>query len=326
MGSRRMKPPRSTSLMRQITVKTGSESVSGPDWQPELHQTPITQPEPEPGQTPTAQIAAKTQQGPNTQQEPVLQQRPLPQQEPVAQHEAGSQQEPRAQRKSALQQELLASQEPAPQQSPPIYRVSFTQQEAASQQGPVPGSESKTQQEPELRERYVTQWGPDPVEPPAAQQEAGSTPPAQPRPGPKNRPPAQTDSTSQERLKHSDPAAQKTSSAQEAKPQQGYLAERVFLSKLHDLYLEHPASDSDLESDLGSPLEAHSPAMTGRTVAPGMKLASKEKPGYEVVSEYGGPSAHGKNNSSPNQRPHRDTGEFKPGGTVTSQGQPFTQS
>lgn len=302
-----MKPGRATSPMRELTtVDPGSKSVSSPDWEPEPHQIPITQPEPGPEKTPTAQPASTTQQGPNTQQEPAFQQRPLTQQESLAQPEAESQQETRAQQKSALQQELLAPQEPAPQQSPPIQRVPFTLEGAASQQGPGTEKESRTQQEPEVEEEQVAQPGPGPVEPPLDQQEAGSTPPSQ------------TEPMSQEKAGQSDPTGQQTAPD---KSQRGSLSEWGFLSKLHELSIQRPASewktflewitDFDSESDPGYPFETDSPAMKDRTMAQGMKLDLKEKPGDEEMSGSGGTSAQETKTSNQNHRHSWDTGELR---------------
>lgn len=288
-----MKPGRSSSLMREIsTVVPDSKSVSRPDWELEPHQTPITQPEPGPEKTRTAQPASKAQQRPSTQQESASQQRPLTQQEPLAPNEAESQQEPGAQLKSASQQERLASQEPAPQQSPP-----FAQQEAASQQGPGSGKGSGIQQEPEMGEGRT--------EPPLDQQEVGSTPLDQ------------TESGYQENPGQSDPIAQQTAPA---KFQQSSLIEWEFLSKLHELSIQQQASewktflewvtDLDSESDSGCSSENDSPAVSGGTVAQGMKLAFKWKPDYEVMSECGGTSAHGKKTSSQSHRRYQDPGEL----------------
>ena len=59
-GPRRMKPGRSTSPFREITtMEPGSKLVSRPDWEPEPHQTPISQSESGPEKTPTAQPASK---------------------------------------------------------------------------------------------------------------------------------------------------------------------------------------------------------------------------------------------------------------------------
>ncbi|XP_068384918.1 hormone-sensitive lipase isoform X1 [Eschrichtius robustus] len=269
-------------------MEPGSKLVSRPDWEPEPHQTPITQSESGPEKTPTAQPASKAQQGPDTQQKHTAQQRPL------AQHEAESQQEPRAQQKSALQQEFLASQEPAPQQSPPIQRVPFRKQEAASQHRPGPGKDSRTQQEPELREGAGAQVGP----------------------GPQNGSPAQTELVSQERRRQSDPTAQHAAPAQGAKSQEGSLAEWQLLSKPNEPSIQQPASehktflewvtDSGPESDLGFMLETNLPAKRGGTVAQGMKLVSKGKPGYEVMSGFGGTSLPSKKTSSQNPRHYRN--------------------
>ncbi|XP_036689234.1 hormone-sensitive lipase isoform X2 [Balaenoptera musculus] len=269
-------------------MEPGSKLVSRPDWEPEPHQAPITQSESGPEKTPTAQPASKAQQGPDTQQKHTTQQRPL------AQHEAESQQEPRAQQKSALQQEFLAPQEPAPQQSPPIQRVPFRKQEAASQHRPGPGKDSRTQQEPELREGAGAQVGP----------------------GPQNGPPAQTELVSQERRRQSDPTAQHAAPAQGAKSQEGSLAEWQFLSKPNEPFIQQPASehktflewvtDSGPESDLGFMLETNLPAKRGGTVAQGMKLVSKGKPGYEVMSGFGGTSLPSKKTSSQNPRRYRN--------------------
>uniref|UniRef100_A0A8C6AT67 Uncharacterized protein n=1 Tax=Monodon monoceros TaxID=40151 RepID=A0A8C6AT67_MONMO len=287
-----MKPGRSTSPFREITMEPGSKLVSRSDWEPEPHQTPITQSESGPENTPTAQPAPKAQQGPNTQQKRTTQQRPL------AQHEAESQQEPRAQQKSALQQEFLAPQEPAPQQSPPIQRVPFRKQEAASQHRPGPGKDSRTQQEPELREGAGAQVGP----------------------GPQNGPPAQTELMSQERRRQSDPTAQHAAPAQGAKSQEGSLAEWQFLSKPNEPSIQQPASehktflervvDSGADSDLGFTLETNSPAQRGGTVAQGMKLVFKGKPGYEVMSGFGGTSLPSKKTSSQNPRHYWNPGKL----------------
>lgn len=295
-----MKPGRSTSPTREITtVEPGSKSVTGPDWEPEPPQTPITQPEPGPEKTLTAQPAPKTQQGPNTQQEAASQQRPLTQQEPLAQHEAESQQETRAQQKSASEQELLAPREPAPQQSPPIRRVSFTPQEAASQQGAGPEQESGAERESELGEGQVARPEPGPAEPPLAQKAAGSTPPDR------------TESLSPEKPGQSDPGAQETAPAN---PGQGSSTECGFLSKLHRLSLPQPAldwktflkwvTDADSESDSGCPHETDSPAVRGGAVTQGTRLDFKGKPGYEVTSGSAGTSTQGK------PRDYWDTGEL----------------
>lgn len=301
-----MKSGRATSPIRELTtMDLGSKSVPIPDWEPEPHQIPITQPEPGPEKTRTVQPASKTQQGPNTQQEPASQQRSLTQQEPLAQHEAESQHETRAQQKSALQQEILAPQEPAPQQSPPNQRVPFTPEGAASQQRSGTEKESKTQQEPELEEAHVAQPAPGPLEPPLAQQEAGSTPPSQ------------TESISQEEAGHSDPIGQQTAPD---KSQQGSLMEWGFLSKLHELSIQRPASewkiflewitDFNSESDPGYPFETDSPAVKDGTMTQGMKLDLKKKPGYEEMSGCGGTSAQGPQAGNQNHRHSWDTGEL----------------
>lgn len=293
-----MKPGRSPSLMREVTtVVPGSKSGSRPDREPEPHQTPITQPEPGPEKTPAVQPASETLQRPNTQQEPASQQRSLIQQEPLAQTEAELQQEPRAQQQSALQQELLAPQESARQQSPPIQRVPSTHQETASQQGPGSGKGSRTQQEPEVGEGRRA--------PSPAQQEVESIPLA----------PA--DSTSQENPGQSDPTAQQTAPV---KSQEGASIKWGFLSKLHELSLQQPASqwktfldwvtDLESESDSGCPFENDSPAMSGGTVTQGMTLAFKRKPGYEDTSGCGGTSAHGQQTWGQNHRHYQDTSEL----------------
>lgn len=292
--------------MELTTVDPGPKSVSKPDWEPEPHQIPITQPEPDPEKTPTAQPASKTQQGSNTQQEPASQQRPLTQQESPAQHEAESQQETRAQQKSALEQENLAPQEPAPHQSPPTQKVPFTPEGAASQPGPGTEKESSYQQEPELEEEYVAQPAPGPPEPPLAQQEAGSTPPSQ------------TESMSQEKAGQSDHTGQQKAPD---KSQQGSLTEWGFLSKLHELSIQRPASewktflewitDFDSESESGYPFfETDSPAMKDGTMSQGMKLDLKEKPGYEEMSGSGGTSAQGTQTRNQNHRHSWDSGEL----------------
>lgn len=302
-----MKPGRATSPMRELTTEDpGSKSVSSPDWEPEPHQIPITPPEPGPEKTATAQPASTTQQGHNTQQEPASQQRPLTQQESLAQHEDESQQETRAQQKSASQQELLAPQEPAPKQPPPIQSVPFPPEGAASQEGPETEKESRTQQEPELEEEHVAQPGPGPVEPPLAQQEAGSTPPSQ------------TEPMSQEKAGQSDPIGQQT--APDKSPR-GSLIEWGFLSKLHALSIQRPASewktflewitDFDSESDSGYLFETDSPAMRDGTTAQEMKLDLKEKPGDEEMSGSGGTSARGTNTSNQSHRHSWDSGELR---------------
>ncbi|XP_029782474.1 hormone-sensitive lipase isoform X2 [Suricata suricatta] len=295
-----MKPGKSISPEREITTaEPGSKSGSSPDWEPKPPQTPITQPEPEPKATATAQPESKTHQEPGTEQDPAPQQRPLTQQEPLAQREAEAQQEPGNQQNSALQRELFAPQEPVPQQSPPIHRVPFTEQQAASQQGPGPRKESETQQEAKLRDPHVAEPGPAPVE----QQEAGSTPPAQPTPGPQNEAPVHTESTTQETPKQSDPTDQQTAPAQGARSPDRFSNDWGFLSKLHQLPTQQPASewrtffdwitDSDFASDLGAPVQSNLPAKTYGPVAQEMKLTFKGK--HEVASGYGGKSAHGKN-------------------------------
>lgn len=315
-----MKPGRATPPEREVTtVEPGSKSVSRPDLELKPPQTPITQPEPGPKVTATAQPASKTHQPPSTPHEAAPQQRPLTQQETLAQQGAESQQEISTQQNSALQQKLLAPQEPAPQQSAPMHWEPSSQEEAASQQGPGPGKESETQQEPEMREAHVAQPEPGPAQQPPAQQEAGSTPPSQPRPGPKNGSPVQTESIFQERLRQSDPIAQQRAPARGAKSQLRSLTEWGFLSKLHQISAQRPASewrtfydwvtDSDSEPDVGSPLKSSSSAKRSGTVAQGMKLAFKGK--HELASGYGGTSAHGKKTGSQNHRHYRDTGEFE---------------
>ncbi|XP_022381015.1 hormone-sensitive lipase isoform X1 [Enhydra lutris kenyoni] len=304
--------------MEVTTMEPHSKSVSRHDLEPKPPQTPITQPEPGPKVTATTQPASKTHQGPNTQQEPAPQQRPLTQQNPLAQHEAESQQKPSIQQNSALQEELLALQEPAPQQSPPMHRVSSSQQEVTSQQGPGPGKESETQQEPELREAQVGQPGSSPMKQPPAHREAGSTPPAQPRPRPENGSPDQSESTSQERLRQSDPIAQQRAPARGVKSQLRSSTEWGFLSKLHQISMQRPASewrtfyewvtDSDSEPDVGSPLKSNSSPKRGGTVAKGKKLAFKGK--HEGASGHGGTSAHGKRTGSQTHRYYRDAASW----------------
>uniref|UniRef100_G1RIH1 Hormone-sensitive lipase n=1 Tax=Nomascus leucogenys TaxID=61853 RepID=G1RIH1_NOMLE len=294
-------------------MEPGSKSASRPDWQPEPHQRPITQPEPGPEKTPIAQPESKTLQGSNTQREPASNQRPLTQQETPAQHDAESQKEPRAQQKSASQEEFLAPQKPAPQQSPHIQRVLLTQQEAASQQAPGLGKESTTQQEPALRQRHVAQPGPGPGEPPPAQQEAESTPAAQAKPGAKREPSAPTESTSQETPEQSD---KQTTPVQGAKSKQGSLTELGFLTKLQELSIQRSAlewkalsewvTDSESESDVGSSSDTDSPATMGGMVAQGVKLGFKRKSGYKVMSGHGGTSLHEKT-SARNHRHYQDT-------------------
>ncbi|XP_039104951.1 hormone-sensitive lipase [Hyaena hyaena] len=311
-----MKPGKSTSPEREITTaEPGSESGSSPDQERKPPQTPVTQPEPEPKATATAQPESKTPQEPSTEQYPAPQQRPLTQKEPLAQHEAEAQQEPSIQQNSASQRELLAPQEPVPQQSPSIHRVPFTPQQGASQQGPGPRKESETQQEAELSEAQVAKLGPTPVEQPPEQEEVGSTPPAQPTPGPKNESPAHTESISQETPQQSDPTDQPTAPAQEARSPERSSTDWGFLPKLHQLPTQQPASelrtffdwvtDFDLESGLGGPVQSNLPAKRHGTAAQGMKLTFKGK--HEVASGCGGKSAHGKKTTSQNPRHYRNT-------------------
>ncbi|XP_011942354.1 PREDICTED: hormone-sensitive lipase [Cercocebus atys] len=300
-----MKPGRSISPVREVTMEPGSKSASRPDWQPEPHQRPITTPEPE--KTPIAQPESKTQQEPDSRQ------RPLTQQETPAQHDAESQKDPRAQQKSASQEEFLAPQKPALQQSPHVKRVPLTQQEPASQQGPGLGKESTTQQEPALRERHVAQPGSGPGEPPPVQQEAESTPEAQAKPGAKREPSDPTESTSQETPEQSD---QQTTPVQGAKSKQGSLIELGFLTKLQELSMQRSAlewkalsawvTDSESESEVGSSSDTESLATMGGMVAQGVKLPFKRKSGYKVMSGYGGTSPH-KKTSAQNHRHYQDT-------------------
>uniref|UniRef100_A0A8D2DYF4 Hormone-sensitive lipase n=1 Tax=Sciurus vulgaris TaxID=55149 RepID=A0A8D2DYF4_SCIVU len=300
--------------MREITrVEPGSKSESVPDWEPEPHQRPITQPEPGPEKTPTANSRLKPQQGSGTQQEFATQQRPLTQQDPLAQHEAASQQETRVQQKSALHLKFLI-----PQKSPSIQRVHFNPQETASQQGREPGQVSTTQQELESRERDVAQSVPGPS---LAQQDAESTPTAQAIPGPKKRPPAQVESTSQERTEQSDPTAQQAPPAQGAKSKKGFLTEWKFLTRLYEVSMQQVTqerktffecitdSESDLESNRRSSLETDLLGMRNVTITPGMKPAFRRKPGYdyEAMSGYSGTPLHGKKTSAQNHRHYQDT-------------------
>ncbi|XP_064345424.1 hormone-sensitive lipase isoform X1 [Camelus dromedarius] len=276
-------------------MEPGSRSVSRPSWEPEPHQTPITQPKSGPEKTPTAQTASEAQQRPSTQEEPASQQGPITQQEPLAQHEAEAQQEPQDQQKSNLQHEFLAPQEPAAEQSPPTQRVPFTKQEAASQHRPRQGKEPRTQQEPELREEPGTQPGH----------------------GLKNELPGQTEPMSQQRWQQSDPTAQHIAPAQGAKSPKGSLAQWHFLSKPKEPFIQQMASeqktllewvtDSGTESDLRSSLETDSSAKRDGTVAQGMKLAFRGKPGYEVMSGFGGMPVPRKKTSSQNPRHYRNT-------------------
>ncbi|XP_033053291.1 hormone-sensitive lipase isoform X2 [Trachypithecus francoisi] len=300
-----MKPGRSISPVREVTMEPGSKSASRPDWQPEPHQRPITTPEPE--KTPIAQPESKTQQEPDSRQ------RPLTQQETPAQHDAESQKDPRAQQKSASQEEFLAPQKPTPQQSPHVKRVPLTQQEPASQQGPGLGKESTTQQEPVLRERHVAQPGSGPGEPPPVQQEAESTPAAQAKPAAKREPSAPTESISQETPEQS---YQQTTPVQGAKSKQGSLIELGFLTKLQELSKQRSAlewkalsewvTDSESESEVGSSSDTESLATMGGMVAQGVKLPLKRKSGYKVMSGYGGTSPH-KKTSAQNHRHYQDT-------------------
>nr|XP_023399786.1 hormone-sensitive lipase [Loxodonta africana] len=299
-----MKSGRTASLVREITVEPGSKSVSRPDWEPEPSQRLKNQQEPGPEKTLTMEPGSnKTQQEYDIRQEPASQQRPLTQQESFAQHEAESQQETRAQQKSSLQQE------PAPQQSPSTHPEATSQQE---------GKESMTQQEPELRAGHVAQPEPGSVKPPLAQVAAESTSTTWPRPEPKQGPPAQVESTSQERSEQEpDPTTQQTSLAQTAKSQQGSLTEWGFLAKLQEQSLQRSAAewktffewatDSDSESDLGSPSETDSPVIREESGAQRRKLRFKRKPGYEVMSGYGGTSPNGKRTKSQNYSYYGDT-------------------
>lgn len=304
-----MKPGRAAPPMREITtVGPGSKLVSMPDWEPELLQKPITQPEPGPEKTPTANSGLKPQQGSSTQQEFASQQRPLTQQEPLAPNEAESQQETRAQQKSALHLKFLT-----PHKSPSTQKVYLEQQEAAFQQGRGPGQVCTTQQEPELRERAVAQSGPRPS---LAQQDAASTPTAQATPGPQNRPPAQVESTTQERTEQSDPPAQGT------KSKKGFLTDWKFLTRLYEVYAQEVTqeqktffgrlTDSDLESNGSSSSETDPPSMRDDgTTTPGVQPAFKNIPSYdyEAMSGYNGTPLHGKKTSAQNHRHCEDTGE-----------------
>ena len=285
---RRMKPGRSTVPFRELTtVEPGSKLVSRPDWEPEPPQIPITQPESEPEKTPTSQPASKAQQAPNIPQNLTAQQRPLAQQETEAQQECPAQQ------KSALYQEFRAPQESAPQPSPPIQRVPFSKQEAASQHRLGPGEESRTQQDPELRK--------------------GSR--AQQQPEPQNEPPAQTELMSQERRQQSDLATQGVKSREES------LAEWQFLSKPNEPSKQPSTSesktslewvtDSGTKPDVGFTLDIDSPATLGRMAAPGVKMAFKEQPGYEMMSGFGGMSTPRRKISSQNPRQYQYTGELE---------------
>nr|XP_020726862.1 hormone-sensitive lipase isoform X1 [Odocoileus virginianus texanus] len=279
-----MKPGRSTVPFRELTtVEPGSKLVSRPDWEPEPLQIPITQPESEPEKTPTAQPASKAQQAPDTPQNLTAQQRPL------AQQETEAQQGRPAQQKSALYQEFRAPQESAPQPSPPIQRVAFSKQEAASQHRLGPGEESRTQQDPELRE--------------------GSR--AQQQPEPQNEPPAQTELMSQERRQQSDLATQGVKYREES------WAEWQFLSKPNEPS-EQPSTsesktslewvtDSGTKPDVGFTLDIDSPATLGRMAAPGVKMAFKEQPGYEMMSGFGGMSTPRRKISSQNPRQYQYT-------------------
>ncbi|KAB0353133.1 hypothetical protein FD754_017990 [Muntiacus muntjak] len=279
-----MKPGRSTVPFREFTtVEPGSKLVSRPDWEPEPPQIPITQPESEPEKTPTAQPASKAQQAPDIPQNLTAQQRSL------AQQETEAQQERPAQQNSALYQEFRAPQESALQPSPPIQRVPFSKQEAASQHRPGPGEESRTQQDPELRE--------------------GSR--AQQQPEPQNEPPAQTELMSQERRQQSDLATQGVKSREES------LAEKQFLSKPNEPSKQPSTSelktslewvtDSGTKPDAGFTLDIDSPATLGRMAAPGVKMAFKEQPGYEMMSGFGGMSTPRRKISSQNPRQYQYT-------------------
>nr|XP_051692316.1 hormone-sensitive lipase isoform X2 [Oryctolagus cuniculus] len=314
-----MKPGKSTPPMREITtVEPGSKSVPRTDGRPAQEQTPTTQPEPKPEKIPKiAKPRTKTQQESTAQQEPASQQRPSTQQEPQAQHEAEHQQEPRTQQKSTLQQALLASQESVPQQSSPIKRLPLTQQEAPSQQGPSPRKESTTQQKSVLREGQAARPGLGPVEPPLAQQEAESKPRAQAKLASKIGPPAQIQSTSQERAQQSDAMAQQTTPVQRAKSRHESLTEDRNLQETSTTPQEistEPSpqewrtllewiTDSDSESDVGSSSETDAVAMRGVTAINRAKTAFKEKSGHEGMSGHGGPS-FGKKTST---RHYRDT-------------------
>lgn len=158
---------------------------------------------------------------------------------------------------------------------------------------------------------------------PPAHREAGSTPPAQSRPRPENGSPDQSESTSQERLRQSDPIAQQRAPARGMKVQLRSSTEWGFLSKLHQISTQRPASewrmfyewvtDSDSEPDVGSPLKSNSSPKRGGTVAKGKKLAFKGK--NEGASGHGGTSTHGKRTGSQTHRHYRDAGEFEARGT-----------
>lgn len=308
-GAGRMKPGRAASPMRDVTtVEPDSKSVSMPDWEPEPHQKPVTQPQPGPEQTPTANSGLKPQQGSSTQQEFASQQRPLTQQESLAPNEAESQQETRAQPKSALHLKFLT-----PQKSPSTPKVYFKQQEAASQKGHGPGQVCTTQQEPESRARDVAQSQPSPL---LAQQYTESTPTAQAILGPKKRPPAQVKSTSsQERTEQSDVTAQGT------KSKKGFLTEWKFLTRLYEVSTQRvtqeqktffePFTDSDLESNERPSSETDPLSISDGTRTPRVKPDFKKIPNYdyEAMLGYNETSLHGKKINAQNLRHSQDSGE-----------------
>ncbi|KAK1330156.1 hypothetical protein QTO34_010342 [Cnephaeus nilssonii] len=114
---------------------------------------------------------------------------------------------------------------------------------------------------------------------------------------------------SQEKAGQSDHTGQQTAPD---KSQHGSLIEWGFLSKLHELSIQRPASewktflewitDFDSESDSGYPFETNSPAVKDGPVTQGMKLDLKEKPGREEMSGSGGTSAQGTQTSNQNHR------------------------
>ena len=70
-------------------------------------------------------------------------------------------------------------------------------------------------------------------------------------------------------------------------------------------------TDSGTKPDVGFTLDIDSPATLGRMAAPGVKMAFKEQPGYEMISGFGGMSTPRRKISSQNPRQYQYTGELE---------------
>ncbi|TKC35867.1 hypothetical protein EI555_010254, partial [Monodon monoceros] len=249
--------------------------------------------------TPTAQAASKAQQGPDTQQERTAQQRPSRSRSPLKLNPS---------RNLKHSKNLLCSRNFLPHRSlhHSSHLPSKGKQEAASQHRPGPGKDSRAQQEPELREGAGAQPGPGPLHKKLDQHlwpSLDPDPQKDHQPRLNLHPKRDGDSQTPSPARSSSPGSQIPTRVFEpveisikTKPtviQRPTAEQKTFLERV---------VDSGADSDLGFTLETNSPAQRGGTVAQGMKLVFKGKPGYEVMSGFGGTSLPSKKTSSQNPR------------------------